>query len=146
MVYYLTRWFELLFRKLGLGCILDMLSASSRLLSAAFQRLDEEFPERPLFPTDPALLASAEAMVEAERPLSSAGYRCVPLWFSHSMEWCGLCCVMYLRILNRYTWPSEACWVCSVGTSGCIPSRVDAQSRASADSCRASVRAAPQTN
>lgn len=39
------------------------------------QRLDVEFPERPLFPTDPALIKAAEAMVEAERPLSSAGYR-----------------------------------------------------------------------
>ena len=39
------------------------------------QRLDVEFPERPMFPADPDLLADAEAMVAAERPLSSAGYR-----------------------------------------------------------------------
>jgi hypothetical protein len=40
------------------------------------QKLDEVFPDTPpLYPSDPALVADAEAAGELERGLATAGYR-----------------------------------------------------------------------
>ena len=42
----------------------------------ALQKLDEEFPDTPpLYPSDPAVAADAEAAAELERGLATAGYR-----------------------------------------------------------------------
>ena len=40
------------------------------------QKLDAEFSDKPLYPSDPALAADGEAFAELERGLTSAGYRC----------------------------------------------------------------------
>ena len=46
------------------------------VLLPLLQKLDAEFPDKPLYPSDPALATDAEAFAELERGLTSAGYRC----------------------------------------------------------------------
>lgn len=53
--------------------------AISCILSGSYllplQALDEEFPERPLYPADPALAEEGEALSKLSDELSAAGYR-----------------------------------------------------------------------
>ena len=52
-----------------------MCLSGSQVLRLPLQKLDAEFPDKPLYPSDPALAADAEAFAELERGLTSAGYR-----------------------------------------------------------------------
>lgn len=68
----------------GSGVVLRVLSCKfwviglsdvSALLWGRWQALDEEFPERPLFPSDPALAAEGERLCTLSDQLSKSGYR-----------------------------------------------------------------------